>query len=50
MDNLIKETALIRAREFVKEQSEGEWDDAMIEKDAIKLADLMLWFRNWSVD
>lgn len=26
------------AREFVREQSEGEWDDATIEKDAIKLA------------
>lgn len=39
-----RRAAIDIAREFVREQSEGEWDDETIERDAQQIADLMMAF------
>lgn len=41
---MIKELAKLKALEFVREQSMGEWEDDAIESDADKLAALLLEF------
>lgn len=33
---------LLRCREFVREQSEGEWDDKTINADAQRMADMVI--------
>lgn len=40
-DGGYKRSPLDIAREFVREQSEGEWGDDLIERDAARLAELL---------
>lgn len=38
---MIREFIAAKCREFVREQSEGEWDDKTINTDAEKMADMV---------
>lgn len=38
---MMRELIVARCREFVREQSEGEWDDKTINADAEKMADMV---------
>ena len=42
--SLIEKLALAKAKEFVREQSCGEWTDKQINEDAEKLVSLLLEF------
>lgn len=41
---MLKQLAKMKAKEFVQEQSCGEWGDELIEKDAERLIPLLIEF------